>query len=84
MIFCAINKKYHRNDLNISVDGQNIEQVNKTKFLGVYIDDKLNWREHVNYTAGKIARNIGIIARAKKFVTKKLLLVYTILLFTLI
>ena len=33
---------------------------------GVYIDCKLNWKTHINYVSGKIARGIGILVKARK------------------
>ena len=33
---------------NIIIDGKAIETVNYTKFLGVVIDNKLNWSAHIN------------------------------------
>ena len=74
MIFCAKNKSCNNQDTSITVDNHVIERVEKTKFLGVFIDQKMNWSEHINYTAGKVSRNIGIILKARKFVTKKSLL----------
>ena len=35
-------------DAKITIDGHKIDQVVKTKFLGVVIDNKLNWKEHVS------------------------------------
>ena len=32
------------NKLEITIEGQNIPMVNETKFLGVWIDSKLDWK----------------------------------------
>ena len=37
-------------DVRISIDDQIIERVYHTKFLGVYIDDKLSWKKTCIYT----------------------------------
>ena len=37
-----------------------------TKFLGVYMDNKLSWKKHIEYTAGKVSRGIGIVLRARR------------------
>jgi Reverse transcriptase (RNA-dependent DNA polymerase) len=42
-----------------------LERVTYTKFLGIYIDDKLNWSEHINYICIKVSRGLGIIKRLK-------------------
>ena len=39
-------KGFSRNMDHISIDGQRIEEVRHTKFLGVILDNKLNWCVH--------------------------------------
>ena len=34
---------------NICIDGTQIDTVNHTQFLGVIIDNKINWNEHIKY-----------------------------------
>ena len=51
--------------VNLSIDGQTLSEVEKTKFLGVIIDNKLTWEHHIKYISGKIARGIGILIKAK-------------------
>ena len=46
----------------------------KTKFLGVIIDNKVNWKDHINYIAGKISRGIGMIIKARKYLQKPALI----------
>ena len=43
-----------------------IERVYVTKFLGVMIDNKLNWKEHINAINNKISKSIAIIYNASK------------------
>ena len=56
--------------LNIGIDDKIINEVNKTKFLGVIIDKKLTWKEHISYLSSKISRGIGMIIKAKKRLNK--------------
>ena len=35
-----------------------------TKFLGIYIDDKLNWKYHINTVRSKLSKVAAIIYRA--------------------
>ena len=44
------------------------------KFLGVLLDDNLSWKEHTKYLENKIAKNIGLMYRAKPFLDKESLL----------
>ena len=45
-------KKTPRNELRLQIDGEAINEVYKTKFLGVIIDNKLNWKDHIPYICG--------------------------------
>ena len=58
------SKKNKVGPLSIKIDGQQIEEVSCTKFLGVYIDSKLNWKKHIEYISGKVSKGIGIILKA--------------------
>ena len=60
------NKKKKIDDIKIFIDNKAIEQKNDTKFLGVYIDDKLNWKKHIDYISKKISRGIGVICKARR------------------
>ena len=44
------------------IDGHEIDQVVKTKFIGIVIDKNLNWKDHVFLISGKISRSIGMIS----------------------
>ena len=60
-------------DIVLKVEGKTIERVTQTKFLGVIIDEKLTWRNHVNYIATKIAKGIGILIKARFYLSKETL-----------
>ena len=46
----------------------------QTKFLGVIIEQTLNFRSHISYIKGKISRALGILYKARKFFDKTTLL----------
>jgi hypothetical protein len=52
--------------LDIRIDNIKIEQVKKTKFLGVIINETLTWDDHIFTIKQKVQKNIGIIHRIKK------------------
>ena len=56
------------------IDNEELTQVNSAKYLGVIIDHKLNWIEHISYVKNKISKGIGIMFKARRFLTKKALL----------
>ncbi len=39
--------------VQIQVDGMQIERVNENKFLGVIIDEKINWKPHIKHIQTK-------------------------------
>ena len=53
------------NPLRIIIDGNALEQVGHSKFLGVIIDSKLNWKHHINYISLKVSKGLGAICRAR-------------------
>ena len=44
-----------------------IEKVEHYKFLGVYIDSRLNWSYHIQCIRKKMSKGIGILYRAKDY-----------------
>ena len=69
----SVNKKYNISSEAIQINGSTIPQVNLTKFLGVYIDEHLNWSMHLNKLATKLAQNIGILCKLKHFLPSYIL-----------
>ena len=65
-------KKQSENNL-LTLNNKSIGYVKFTKFLGVIIDDQLNWLNHISYVKNKISKGFGIILRARKFFTKRTL-----------
>jgi hypothetical protein len=60
--------------LCISIDGYKLEQVAHTKFLGVYVDEKLTWKKHIDYIAMKISRGLGMLGRVRNILPLNALL----------
>ena len=58
----------------VVIDNHGLTQVNSAKYIGVIIDHKLNWIEHISYVKSKISKGIGIMYKARQFLTKKALL----------
>ena len=51
----------------IKVNGFSIEQVDCTKFLGIFIDDRLDWQFHVDHIAKKINSGMFVLRRISAF-----------------
>ena len=63
------NKKQLHDTTNTEVIMDNIplKQVQKIKFLGVIINDKLTWDDHKKLVHSKICKTLGIIYKCKKY-----------------
>ena len=64
MCFSAKNKTTPY--ISLQIDGEAIAEVFKSKFLGVIIDNKLSWKDHISFVCSKIARGIGVIIKTRK------------------
>ena len=53
-----------RSDVSLVIDNHNIERVCNTKFLGVYIDERLSWNVHINHVSLKLRKSLGIVRKA--------------------
>ena len=42
----------------------------KQNFLGIILDNNLTWKNHLLYLSSKLAKSIGILSRARKFLNK--------------
>jgi len=69
MLFTNNKKMYGRRN-NVCIEGVMIETVSQTKFLGVIIDNKLSWKEHISYISNKISKGIGVIRKVKDLLNK--------------
>ena len=49
------------------IGNEEIIAVPKTKFLGTIIDQNLKWGDHISHIKKKVAKGLGIISKAKKY-----------------
>lgn len=56
---------------NIQICGIDIEQVSENKFLGVTIDNKLNWKHHVNNVKSKLSEVTAIMSKMKAMLDQR-------------
>ena len=56
-------------DIHISYHGAPPKIVQKTRCLGVIVDDRLTWTSHVDCIAAKIGRKVGALRRARRQLT---------------
>lgn len=69
-----ISHRHIPEDLVLTVRDQIISRVSVAKFLGVYIDDKLSFKCHIDLLCRKISRSVGILYKLSRLVTPQVLL----------
>ncbi len=57
---------------SIHIGCTEIKPVNETRFLGVIMDDKLNWSKHISAVKAKMSRYVGIMYRIKRLLPPKI------------
>lgn len=71
--FMIFSNKNISGDYTVNIDGKAIERVFVTKFLGVYIDAKLTWKNHIDSIKSKISKNVSILYKVKYLLDSKAL-----------
>ena len=68
------HKRRKVNPLQLSINDQQISQVDQFTFLGVLLDDTLSWKNHINMVTNKLSKIIGILHRLKHYYPDNILL----------
>ena len=61
-------------DITMTVANCVIKKVHSTKFLGVVIDDKLCWQEHIELLHIKLSKSIGMLKATSLYMPHDVLL----------
>ena len=83
--YCVVsNRNLNYNSYpNVLLDGQNIDRVEKLRFLGVIFDDQLKFNHHIDFISKKVSKSTGILNRIKNHVPHSILkLLYSSLIYS--
>lgn len=69
MLFKQKNKRV--GDMNIKINNVNLERASSVKYLGLVIDESLNWQMHINKITQKIHSLIPCIYKSRSYLTHK-------------
>ena len=69
-LVCARTDRTYDNLLSLKLCNKKLNKVSKVKFLGVIIDEKLKWEDHIDHLQQKLKLSIVMIKRIKKFIPK--------------
>ena len=56
-------------ELHLKINNAEIPKVTATKFLGIVIDDRLNWKPHIQSVKSKLSSILSIMYKASKLIT---------------
>ena len=73
MVFLRARRKNNNNN-NIFLNNSILTQINYTTFLGIILNNKLNWINHISYIKNKTAKGMGILLKSSKVLNKKVFL----------
>ena len=62
------NDQHH---FNLNLNGMPLKRVSSTKFLGVIIDEKLEWSLHIDELCQVLRKNTGILYKLNQFIPQK-------------
>ena len=73
ILFRKKNKNINKT-LNFRLSGQRMKLSKSTKYLGVIIDEHLDWNIQLNNLTDKLARAVGVISKLRHYLSYKALL----------
>ena len=73
MIFFS-SRKYVPVVSNLVINNSPITRIYTAKCLGVFIDDSLTWKNHIQHIRLKISRGLGVLCKARKVLNSATLL----------
>ena len=73
VLFRPKNRKVDKN-ICVKINNEQIKEKDCTKYLGVYIDNKLSWKNQISNVKIKLERGIGMLSKLKIFAPKSVLL----------
>ena len=74
MLFSIQGKKKDiASDFNMVINTETLQSSSCIKYLGIYIDSHLSWKNHVEFIAKKIKRNTGLLSKMRHYVSINIL-----------
>jgi len=64
-LFHSARKKIHTSLPKLYMERNEITRETVTKFLGVFIDEHLSWKPHIDKISKTVSKNIGILYKAR-------------------
>ena len=58
----------------LQIDNVNVEKVTKFNFLGLIINEQLNWKDHTNMLLNRCSHTIGVLNKHDLLISIKIML----------
>ena len=71
LLFHRSRRKLPDNIPDILLNNSILDRLSSTRYLGVYLDDNLNWSAHVGYISRKLSRYIPVIFKVRQCLTRE-------------
>ena len=55
-------------DIEIKINNEELNEVDQAKYLGVTMDNKLNWNAHLNNTKLRLSKGISMLAKIRHYI----------------
>ena len=52
---------------------EEIKEKEHTKYLGILIDSKLSWKQHINHVNLKVSKGLAILYKLRSYVSEQIL-----------
>ena len=73
LLYFTNNSRSELAKIEIKINNQILAEVSDAKYLGVYIDNKLQWETHINNIKLRLSKGIGILAKIRHYVPSQVL-----------
>ena len=73
MVFQSSKSKETYNWLDLRINDKQIKRVDTFNFLGLTLNKRLNWNDHINSIASKISSTVGVLNKLKHFLPTSIL-----------
>ena len=62
-------------EITLSINGEDIENVEHFNFLSIILDENLSWKNHINMLSNKVSKVIGVMYKLKNVLPEYILLI---------
>ena len=76
-------RRIYDSDFRLKLNRVPLQRCREYKYLGVYVDEKLNWKRHIQYMCDKLSKVCGYFARLRNCAgIKTIIMIYNALVFS--